>query len=85
MQNIDLFTLSASWRTFVSYFCFMVPVLHYSVVYIFWFFVIIEPIPGSLEILMRVTNEAQLAEPSLSGSENLKLVLFLVLHVCLLL
>ena len=34
------------------------PVLHYRVVYIFSSFLVTEPIPGFLEIDMRVTDEA---------------------------
>ena len=35
----------------------LLPVLHCSVLYIFWAFVIIEPIPGCLKTYMRVTAQ----------------------------
>ena len=44
------------------------PVLHYSVFYIFWSFVIIEPILG---LSMRITDEVELIETGYSGPESL--------------
>ena len=40
------------------------PVLHYSVIYLFWFFVITEHILGFLKNYIGVTNETLLAETS---------------------
>ena len=48
-------------------------VLHYSVVYNFWSFAIIEPIPGVLKSYRRVTDEGVLAKRNKSGPEKLTL------------
>ena len=42
-------------------------VLHHSVLYIFWSFVIIEPILGFLKLFMRVTDEAEFTQKWLAG------------------